>query len=134
MIAQILRWTAVSTFMVSALLLLLANPLAMLVFGSGAVAVSVQVIRWIAFLPFLIGVSNVLGIQTMIPFGFDRQFSRILLISGLLNIALGTPLIHFIGASGAGISVLVTEACVTLTMIGFLQRNDIRILSLVPAE
>lgn len=133
-IAQILRWTAAGTFVVSALLIFLAGPVATLVLGPGAAAGSIGVIRWIAFLPFLIGVSNVLGLQTMLPFGFDRQFSRILLASGILNIILGIPLIHFAGAEGAGISVLVTEACVTVTMVIFLQRNNIRVFSLEPAE
>jgi O-antigen/teichoic acid export membrane protein len=132
-ISHILRWTAGGTFVVSVLLLLFANLITTLVFGSRATTDCVIVIRWISFLPFLIGVSNVLGLQTMLPFGFDRQFSRILLASGLLNIVLAIPFIHFVGASGAGISVLITEACVTLTMIVFLQCNDIHVLSLEPA-
>jgi len=129
-IASVLRWTAGCTFLASAFLMLFAGPIAALALGPDAVVGSLGVIRWIAFLPFLIGLSNVLGLQTMLPLGFDRQFSRILLASGLINIALGVPLIHFVGAAGAGISVLTTEACVTIAMVVFLQRNNIRVFSL----
>jgi PST family polysaccharide transporter len=85
--------------------------------------------RWIAFLPFIIGVSNVLGLQTMIPFGYDKLFSRILIISGLINVALGIPLIRAYQASGAGMSVLATEIFVTLTMTVVLIRKGINIFT-----
>lgn len=129
-LAKLLRGVAGFTFLASAFLFLAASPLATLVFGKGAAAGSIVVIRWIAFLPFLIGVSNVLGIQTMLPLGFDRQFSRILIISGLINIGFGIPLIHFLGARGASISILLTETYVTLAMVFFLQRKNIRLFRL----
>ncbi|GGH14931.1 flippase [Silvibacterium dinghuense] len=127
MLTKLLRGVAGFTFLASTFLLLFARPLATLLFGKGTAEASIVVIRLIAFLPFLIGVSNVLGIQTMLPLGFDRPFSRILIISGLVNLAFGIPLIHFLGARGASISVLLTEAYVTLAMVLFLQRKNIHL-------
>jgi polysaccharide transporter, PST family len=120
-----LAWMAISTLLLSLAMLVLARPVANLLFGSAASA-SVPIIRWIALLPFLIAISNVLGIQTMLMFGLDRQFSRILLACGMVNVILGVPLIRLLGAQGAGISVLITEASVTLAMLVVLRKHDIR--------
>jgi O-antigen/teichoic acid export membrane protein len=103
-----------------------ARPIATLCFGHAALG-AVPVMRWIAPLPLVIAISNVIGILTMVTFGLDRQFSRILILAGAVNIVLGVPLILWLGAQGAGISVLVTETLVTLTMILVLLRHKIRI-------
>jgi PST family polysaccharide transporter len=110
-------------------LLLLAQPAAMILFGSNSMG-CVPTLRWIALLPFIIAVSNVLGIQTMIPFGLDKQFSRILVAAGFVNVAVAIPLINWHGAQGAGASVLLTEVLVTTTMASVLARRGINIFPL----
>jgi PST family polysaccharide transporter len=121
-----LFWMAGPTLLLSAIMLIFASPIATLLFGAAASG-SIPVIRWIALLPFLLAASNVLGVQTMLTFGLDRQFSRILLASGILNLMTGIPLIHFLGAQGAGISVLMTETLVTVAMVIVLQRHHIHL-------
>jgi PST family polysaccharide transporter len=123
-IVQTLKWMTWMTLPASLLIFIFARPLAVLCFGHAA-AGSVPVLRSIAFLPFLIAVSNVLGIQTMVTFGLDKQFSRILLFAGALNVTIGIPLIKLFAAQGAGIAVLITETAVTLTMTLVLRRNGI---------
>ena len=125
-IAKTLRWMSGITLVPVIALFLFARPIAMLCFGSTA-AGAVPIVRLIAPLPFLIAVSNVLGIQTMLTFGLDKQFSRILIAAGIVNIAIGVPLIAIFAARGAGASVLVTECIVTLAMSFVLRRNGIHI-------
>ena len=122
--SRLLLWSGSGTLISSLLLLLFARPVALLCFGHAATG-SVPIIRWIAFLPFLVAVSNVLGIQTMVPFGLDRQFSRILIVAGLFNISVAIPLIRLFAAQGAGISVLLTEIIVTSAMIVVLKNHNI---------
>jgi PST family polysaccharide transporter len=124
--SRILLWVGSISLVSSFLLLAFARPVALLCFGHAATG-SVPIIRWIAFLPFIVAVSNVLGIQTMIPFGLDKQFSRILIVAGLFNVSLALPLIHLFAAQGAGASVLFTEIIVTITMIVVLRRHNIQI-------
>lgn len=131
-IGKILTWMAGATLSASVALLILARPLATLLFGTTAAFGCVPILRWIAFIPFLVGISNVLGIQTMLPLKLDRQFSRILLISGVVNLLLGIPLTHYLGAKGAAISVLTTETYVTLAMIFVLQSSGIHLLARKP--
>lgn len=122
--SRLLLWTGSATFLSSLLLLLFARPVASLCFGHAATG-SVPIIRWIAFLPFIVAVSNVLGVQTMVPFGLDRQFSRILIVAGLFNVSVAIPLIRLCAAQGAGISVLLTEIIVASAMIVVLKQHNI---------
>jgi PST family polysaccharide transporter len=121
-----LFWMATVSLSFSLTMFVLARPVATLFFGAVAVG-SVPIMRWIALLPFLIAISNVLGIQTMLSFGLDKQFSRILVVFGILNVAIGVPLIYWLGAQGAGAAVLFTEASVTMAMITVLKKHNIRL-------
>jgi polysaccharide transporter, PST family len=124
-ISRSLAWMAGLTIIPSLMMLLLARAITLLCFGTSGGG-SVAVVRWIAFLPFLIAISNILGVQTMVPFGLDRQFSRILIGSGLLNLAIAIPLIKLFGAQGAGAAVLTTETVVTVTMFFVLRSHGIQ--------
>lgn len=122
--ARVLAWTGSMTLAGSLVLALAAHPIALLCFGSGAAGM-VPVLRWVAFIPFLIGISNILGIQTMVPFGLDRAFSRIIVLAGLFNLTIALPLIAVFAARGAGMSVLATETLVTIAMLLALRYHDL---------
>jgi PST family polysaccharide transporter len=66
----------------------------------------------------MVGLSNVLGIQIMLPFGMQQSFMRIIVVSGLFNLAAIVPLSYYYGARGASISILLAEIMVT-TLMGF---------------
>ena len=83
---------------------------------------SVGVMRVLAGLPLLVGASNVLGIQIMLPFGKDRAFLTILLSAGLINIILAVLLAPYWQAIGMATAVLITETFVTASMFVYLQR------------
>lgn len=124
-IQKSLYWLVAITFLSSLSLFVFAEPIVALVLGSQFDA-SILLVRWMAFLPVIIVVSNVLGIQTMLTFGFKEAFSRILVCCGLFNIVIIWPLVYMEGARGAAISVLLTEMLVTLSMGIFLARRGIR--------
>ena len=77
---------------------------------------AVIVLKWMALMPLLICLSNVLGVQIMLPLGMKRRVSEILIISGLFNLVLLVPLASLYGAQGAAMSALATEFLVTALM------------------
>jgi O-antigen/teichoic acid export membrane protein len=88
-------------------------------------APAVAVLRWMAFVPLLVSLNNVLGLQMMLPLGMKKKFSEILLGSGVFNVALLVPLAIRLGAQGAAMSVLATEVLVTGCMALYLIRKRV---------
>ncbi|MCX4149871.1 MULTISPECIES: flippase [Paraburkholderia] len=87
----------------------------------------VDVLRWMAFVPWMVALNNVLGLQMMLPLGMKKKFSEILLGSGVFNIALLVPLSIRFGAQGAAMSILATEALVTGCMALYLVKKRVPI-------
>jgi PST family polysaccharide transporter len=103
-----------------------------LVLGS-AFGPAIPVLRVLALVIPLVALSNVFGIQWMLPLGLDCSFNRIIIGAGFLNIALATALAPRFGALGMALAVLGTEACVTGAMYGYLRRHGLY-PSLAPAR
>lgn len=89
---------------------------------------SVIVLKLLAFLPFVIGLSNVFGIQTMLTLNFKKAFSKILISASFLNLVLAFILVPSLKHIGISISVLISEIFVTLSMFIFLRSKGIKIL------
>jgi polysaccharide transporter, PST family len=123
-ICKLLRWQALATLLLSAAIFALAEPLILLLCGPQFLE-SVSVLRWLALLPFLVGLSNVLGIQTMLNFGMKRAFSRIIVLCGLVNLALLFAWAPRHGAGGAAAAVLITELLVVVLMASALFKADL---------
>ena len=122
---------ALPTFAGSLVILLCSPLLSRLAFGF-VNATTNSTLRWISFIPFLVAISNILGIQTMVVFGYEKAFSRILMTAGVFNVALACVLIRVMGAPGAGAAVLATEFFIALAMLWYLRRVGIHLLSKQP--
>lgn len=85
----------------------------------------VGVLRWMAFVPWMVALNNVLGVQMMLPLGMKKKFSEILLGSGVFNVALLVPLSLRFGAQGAAMSLLATETLVTSAMALYLVQRKV---------
>lgn len=86
---------------------------------------TINVLRWMAFVPFMAGMTDVFGVQTMLPLGMKVQFSRVLIASGLFNFSLLALLTTWFGADGAAATVLATETAIVLAMVYTLSQQDI---------
>lgn len=120
-------WIAVLSLFPSILLFLFAGPVAHLVVGPTADS-CIPIFRWMAMLPFIVAISNVLGIQTMIPFGLERELSRIYVVAGLGSLALSIVLIRHYAALGAAASVLAVEVGIIVSMWAALRHRGLNIL------
>jgi len=96
-----------------AFLLLFAPYLVRVLLGPGYER-SVAVLRMLAVLPILIAVSNVLGMQWMLPLRLDRQFNGVVISGGALNILLAIALAPHHGEQGMAIAVVASEMLVVV--------------------
>ncbi len=87
-----------------------------------------SVIRILSFLPFIIGMSSILGQQIMVNFGLERLLARILVVGGVLNIVvallLAAPLKHV----GVALASLATEVFIMAALCIALRRNRRHVL------
>ena len=112
---------------ISIALFLFAEPLVNIVLGRDYQS-SILVLKIIAWLPVVIFLSNVLGIQTMLPLNKHKSFSAILFFAALINLVLSFILVPKYFEIGTSISVLVTEIFVTIAFFVFIKKSKILIV------
>lgn len=112
---------------ISIILFLFAALLVNLVLGKDYQS-SILVLKIIAWLPLVIFLSNVLGIQTMLPLNKQKSFAIILFFAAVINLILSFILVPKYFEIGTSISVLVTEIFVTMGFFVFIKKNKILII------
>ncbi|HHW58018.1 MAG TPA: flippase [Clostridia bacterium] len=115
------------TFILSLVIFVFANLIVKILLGNQYIE-SVVILRIMSFLPFIIALSNIFGIQTMLTFGYKKAFSRILILASVMNVILSIILIPMYQANGTAFSVLISEIFVTVTMFIYLQKKGILVL------
>jgi len=113
--------------LISLFIFVFAEFLVNLLLGNGYER-SVIVLKIISILPFMIGLSNVFGIQTMVTFGLKKMFSKILIAGSVLNILLSLVLVPLYQDIGSAISVVIIESFITVGMLILLQKNGINLI------
>lgn len=129
LIRKLLCLQACAMLLLSIVLFFGAGPIVRLVMGHDFEK-SVDVLRCMALIPFLVALSNVMGVQTMLPLGMKEKFSQILLCSGAFNIVILVPLVLLYSEKGAALSVLATESLVTISMARYLRKKEIPVFQL----
>jgi len=103
------------TFFVSLLIFIFAAPIVNIILGA-QYQQSIIILRILAFLPFIIGLATVYATLFLLGFGYSKVWSKIIIISSLLDIVfififVGLFSLAYIGVS---ISWVLTEVCVFL--------------------
>jgi PST family polysaccharide transporter len=112
---------------ISVSLFLFAEQIVNIVLGS-EYQTSIPVLRIIAWLPLVIFLSNVFGIQTMLPLNKHKNFSSILFFAAILNLTLSFIVVPIYFEVGTSISVLLTEIFITLAFFVFIKKNNIQVI------
>ncbi len=125
---KLLKLAGAGGFMISLMLFILATPLTDIILGKGF-TYSANLLKIISVLPLLISFSNVFGIQTMLPLGFDKSFNKIIGSAALVHIVLLLIFISVYFAEGVAYTVVFTEFVVTISMFTYLKIKRINIFT-----
>ena len=78
---------------------------------------SISLIQILAPLVLIIGISNVIGLQYLLPCHKDRQFTFAITAGAVINLIMNIPLIYYFGSFGASLSTIIAELIVTTIML-----------------
>lgn len=87
-------------------------------------------LRILAPLIVIIGFSNVLGLQYLLPCGKDKQFTLALILGSVLNLILNIFFIKIWWSIGAAIATVIAESVVSLVM-AIMVRKEVNILKIL---
>jgi len=127
---KILRFLGSTSLLLSCSIFFLAKPIVKIILGDEFHA-TISILKWMSPLPLIIAISNVLGIQTMLSFGMNKEFSRSILYSSIINLFLVIPFTVWLQAEGTAITLLITELFVVFCMWRQLTRNKIHLFGVL---
>ncbi|MEQ1549766.1 oligosaccharide flippase family protein [Sphingorhabdus sp.] len=81
------------------------------------------ILKWFAFLPLISMISNIVGIQILIPNGLSGTYNRILFSTGIFGLVSAIFLIKYSGALGAAITMFISEILIALFLSFYISRN-----------
>lgn len=111
----------------AALVLWLLGPLVITAFYGQKFEPSIKVFRVLAFVPVVVSLSNMLGIQTMINLKMDKTFFAITLCGAIASIFLNLILVNRFGFIGSAWCWVLTEIFITSAMFIALTRKGIHL-------
>ncbi len=113
---QVLLAQVAVTGMVSIVLFFGAPLIIRLLAGEGYDG-SVRVLQVMAPMPALIGISDSLGVQVLLPLGLKARFSAIRVQAGVLNLVVVAGLILALGVTGAALGTVIAEVFILVSML-----------------
>lgn len=126
-IRKVTLYITIFTSLISVFIFLFAEFLVNLILGL-EYQNSILVVKILAIMPFLIGLSNLFGIQTMLNFGRKKEFSKIVIIGSIINLIVSFVLVPLYEEVGTAISILIVEIYITLALFYYLQKNGLKII------
>jgi len=86
---------------------------------------SIPLLQVMVFIVFAVGVNNILGVQGLVAFGYEKYFSKTVIFAGLLHLIVLISLILLLGSLGAAIAVVITELIICVIEYILLRRLGI---------
>lgn len=103
----------------------LAAPWAVPLILGRSFAASIPVLEIMAALPLLDALGTMFGVLWMVPLGMDRQFNRVILAGGALNLVLAVIFAPRFAQLGMAAAVVTTEVFVVLALYAVLRRRKL---------
>ena len=92
-------------------------PTILLLLGGAEFADGVTVLRILAFVPTIVAISNMVGIQYLVPLGQQKKLNNVLIFVALLCLLIMYPVISQFGLRGASFLTLGSETLITALLL-----------------
>jgi PST family polysaccharide transporter len=128
-VSQLIPFITIFTAISGAVIWFLAPWMIQLFYGS-EFGEATTVLRILCFVPLILALGDLFGIQTMINLKMDKQFFNITLVGAGVGLILNYFLSRQSGATGTAWAWLLTEIFITSTMWIFLYSRKIQLLKI----
>ena len=88
------------------------------------------IFRIMAFIPFIISISNLYGIQIMLNLKLDKVILKITSTGAIISLCINALMVQYFGGLGAASAWLITELFITTSMGFYLYKIGIQIFSI----
>jgi polysaccharide transporter, PST family len=105
-------------FVISTTLFLFSNEIVSLILGSGYES-SAFVFRILAFIPFIVAISNFIGVQYMLNSSMKSIYVLIIVIASIVSIILMLTVVPIYGYIGSSYVLLFVESFVSVYMVAY---------------
>ena len=111
---------------ISILIFIFSNTIIRTIFGDTFMYASPS-LRIISFLPFIVGLSNIFGLETMLNLKMDKSYLVLTFIGAILSIVLNIFLVPIYFENGTAISWLISEIFIAISFFVVLFKNNINL-------
>lgn len=98
-------------------------PIIVKIFLGNGFLPAITTLRVLSFLPFIISVSNMLGIQIMYNFEMKKTLSAIVIVAAVIGVLSNIVLIPLLKHNGVALSWFLTETFVTIVVVVILRKR-----------
>jgi PST family polysaccharide transporter len=125
-VKRITPFITVFTF-IAGVLVWITSPIIIQLFFGKEFHEAITILRILSFVPLIIAISDLLGIQTMINLNMDKPFFKITLMGAIMGLILNFFLSRQFGAQGTAWAWVLSEIAITFSMWLFLVYNQIQL-------
>lgn len=118
---KMLLVSSIIMLVLGAVVWLLSEPIALLVYGDKGHSEIALLLGMLAFIPLLVTISNIFGIQMMLNLGYKKEFNAVLWGSGVLGIGASLVFVPAYQDVATASILLLVEVVITLSMFLFLR-------------
>ena len=93
------------------------------ILGGTSLTLAPKIVQIFSLMPILVGFSNILSVQWLLPLGREKELQRIWFLTAFYSLFITFPVCYFYGVIGAGYLAVVIELFVVLMMIKLMRKN-----------
>lgn len=129
MVSRFAPFVVIGTFVLG-IAMIVVGPFLIEIYYGDKFNESILMFQVMAIIPFVVSISNLYGIHTMLNMQMDNAFLRIVASGAVLSILFTGILSKHLGGLGASIAWLVSECVIAIVMGIYLWRNRVNIFSI----
>jgi len=127
-IRKVAIYCSVINIIIFIIIFIFADKILILLFGHD-IQNSILLVQILSILPLVVGLNNIIGVQTLIAFHHQKFLSKITIYIGIISLPISFIIIYLYNAIGAAIVSVSVEVSILTIIYIYLLNNNIKIFN-----